>query len=843
MKNQPLLLRSCIVLAVIAVFAAALYPLAPKNYYDVFMTLLREPGDAEAAKLVETARAKQRADANLFESQALLAAADEAGINLADKVKGKNIHNSRDVISLIRKESASSIRLGLDLAGGVEFYLELIPDENQSEEMKRNMEEDFNRYRDVAVETLRKRLEGLSIYEAEIAPAGETNIVLRAPIIAQDEKAKLRDIIQMSAKLEFRLVIDVPEAELNRYKANPVLVPPGTEFMEYTELDRNGKPSIRRYLVQLRPEMDGRNITMARPHRDEMTGALDIMLQFNADGAADFKRVTESHVGRKLAIVLDGKLYCAPNINEAIGGGSARISGSFTEDEAKGIADALVSGSFPFKIEVRAVFDTDPTLGRASVQNGIYVGAISLLLVALFMLVYYRFSGIISVIALALNILLILGAMAAFDCTLTLPGIAGIVLTIGMAVDANVLIFERIREELRNGKSLANAVTSGYDRALTAVVDSNITTLITSFILMYVGTGAIKGFAVTLCIGILSTLFSAVFVTRLIYDYMFRFFAPKKLTMMQMVKSSTHFDFVRTWRYALIFSGAMVAVLAITFAVRGRGVLGIDFTGGSAITFNYTERGNTTKMANTLREAGYDEPSVTYKSNIAAKEGDAEILEVRLRGTKASAEETKLAVGKLLVEKYPECGIRPDSATIQQLDGLIGREFTKAAALAILLALAGIGAYIVFRYELAYAVASVLALLHDVLVVLAVYLLSGRTIGLTTVAAFLTVIGYSINDTVVIFDRLRENISLHKGESFDALANLSINQTLSRTLITSLTTFIVVFIMWLFGGAEISDFVFVMMWGILLGTYSSVCLSAPFVAWRMRCKAAKRGGR
>ena len=836
MDKKPLLLRSLLVLVVVAVFAGAMYPLAERDYYEVFQELLKDPDDKEAKELVAVARSKEAADRNLFQSQALLAAADEAGVNLAKKVNGQDLHNNRDVMSLIRKKASSSIRLGLDLNGGVEFYLNLEPDGAQSEDMKRSMEEDFDRYRDVAVETLRKRLEGQSIFEAEIAPAGATGIVLRAPIVSKDEKAKLRDLIQMSAKLEFRLVKENIPAEMReQYRSNP-------EYMEYTEME-NGKPVIHSYLVQLLPEMDGKNITMARAHRDEMTGQLQIMLQFNADGAEEFKVVTEKNVGKQLAIVLDGKLYCAPRVNETIAGGNASISGSFTEEEAKSIADALVSGSFPFKISVQATFDTDPTLGRASVQNGIFVGIISLALVAVFMLVYYRFSGLVSVISLALNIMLILGAMAAFDSTLTLPGIAGIVLTIGMAVDANVLIFERIREELKSGKSLLNAVNSGYDRALSAVVDSNITTLITSFILMYVGTGAIKGFAVTLCIGILSSLFSAVFVTRLIYDYLFRFFNLKKLSMMQLVRTS-NFDFVKLWRYALCISGALVIMLILLFGIRGKGIMGIDFTGGSAITYNYSQKGNTSEMARMLKAAGYDEPSATYKTNIAAEDGNGEFLEIRLRGSKDSAEMTKLKVGELLQKNFPQCGILvDDSANIQQLNGLIGKEFTKAAVWAVVLALIGIGAYIVFRYEWAYAVSSVLALLHDVLAVLAIYILSGRTIGLTTVAAFLTVIGYSINDTVVIFDRLRENLNLHKTETFENLVNLSVNQTLSRTLITSLTTFIVVFIMWLFGGPEISDFVFVMMWGIILGTFSSVFLSGPFVAWQMRRKQAKNGGR
>ncbi len=833
MDKKPLKLRTVLVLVVIAVFAFAMYPLTPRDYYDVFAELLKNPADPLAKELVETAKAKQAKDPNLFESQALLSAADEKGVNLAPMVNGSDLSNSRDVMSLIRKKASSSIRLGLDLNGGVEFYLELTPDANQSKEMLDQMENDFNRYRDVAIENLRQRLEAQSIFEAELAPAGGRNIVLRAPIVTKDEKAKLRDIIQMSAKLEFRLVENATDAELDDYKANPGSVPPGTEYMEYTEIEQ-GKPVIRRFLVQIRPEMTGNDITVARAHRDEM-GQRKIMLRFNVKGADDFKRVTENNVGRLLAIVLDGKLYCAPRINGAIAGGSAEISGSFTDDEAKSIADALTSGSFPFKIEVRAVFDTDPTLGAASVKNGIVVGIISLVVVAGFMLVYYRASGVIAVLALGLNILLILGAMAAFDSTLTLPGIAGIVLTIGMAVDANVLILERVREESKKGKSLLHAVNAGYDRALSAVVDSNLTTLIVSLILMYFGTGAIKGFAITLCIGILSSLFSAVFVTRLIYDYLFKYSSIHKINMMQ-IFTTPNFDFVKMWKKSLCLSAALLTLLIVMFVVRGYGMLGIDFTGGSAITYNYAQKGNTSLMAQSLKAAGFDQASVTYKSGIG-EAGD--VMEVRMRGDDADDVATARKIGELLDKEFPQLGIKVTSAHTQHLDGLIGKQFTRTALIAVGLALLGIGAYILLRYELSYAVASVLVLLHDVLVVLAIYLASGRTIGLTTVAAFLTVIGYSINDTVVIFDRLRENLQLVKGGKLADLVNLSVNQTLSRTLITSFTTFIVVFVMWLFGGQEIGDFVFVMMWGIILGTYSSVMLSAPFVLWRQQRKDAK----
>ena len=440
----------------------------------------------------------------------------------------------------------------------------------------------------------------------------------------------------MSAKLHFRLVKDTAADELARYKADPQSVPSDYEYMEYTEIE-NGKPLVRAYLVDIRPVMDGRNIDRARAMRDQM-GQRSISLSFNTQGAEDFKRVTENNIGRQLAIVLDGKLYCAPNIREAIAGGSASISGSFTDEEAQTIANALQAGNFPFSIKVGAVFDTDPKLGLASVKNGVWVGVISLILVAIFMVIYYRLSGMLAVIALGLNILLILGAMAAFDSTLTLPGIAGIVLTIGMAVDANVLVFERIREELNLGKKAKAAVDAGYDRALSSVLDANITTLITAFILMYVGTGAIKGFAITLAIGILSSLFTALFITRLVYDYFFRFLDVEKLSMRQMLKK-TNINFIANWKYALIFSGALILLCIVMLGVRGRNVLGIDFTGGTAITYSYAKRGNATAMAQVLKQAGFKEPSRGLQS---VQEGNGTYHYGRLRSDRDHAFHCKL---------------------------------------------------------------------------------------------------------------------------------------------------------------------------------------------------------
>ncbi len=849
MGSNALVLRTLIVAVVVGIFAWSMHPLRERDYYEVFSELFKMPGDKELTSLISDAKALQAADPQLYQSQALLQAAENKGVDLKDRVKGVDLQDNRDVMSLIRKNASSSIRLGLDLAGGVEFILQLIPDEeflsklNDAKEgetraeMERRMSSEFDRYRDVAIEILRKRLEGQKIYEAEIAPSGSDYVALRAPVVAKDEKLKLLELIKMSAKLRFRLVAPNNEELVASYLQDPVgfQIPLGYELMSTREFRSGDKPQVRYYFVEKRAQMDGKGVTQAMATKDQF-GQRKIALVFNQEGAMQFGEVTTRNVGRMLAIVLDGKLYCAPVINGAITGGHAEISGSFSEEEAKQIADALVSGSFPFQIKVNAVFDTDPKLGAANVSNGIWVGVFSLVCVAIFMILYYRFSGIISVVALWLNMVLILGAMAAFDCTLTLPGIAGIVLTIGMAVDANVLVYERIREELASGKKLINAVNLGYDRALTHVLDANITTLITSFILMYVGTGAVKGFAVTLSIGILTSLFTALFVTRLIYDYLFKYFGMEKLSMLRLF-TQTKFDFIGMWHKSLCFFGAMILLLVVLLAVRGKGILGVDFTGGTVVSFSYAAQVPQDKIEKALLAAGYDEPQVTYKFNIASKDSERK-LEILVRGelTKNNVDRNPAEVlAGQLNEKFPE--LKLANGLESSVGGLIGMEFTKAALLAIFLSFIGIGIYISLRYEYTYALAGVISLLVDVSVVLAIYLVQWRTISLTAVAAILTVIGYSINDKVVIFDRIRENLGKKANQDFDEVVNASVNQTLSRTLITSVTTFIVVFILFLGGGVAINDFVQIMMLGVIFGTCSSIFFAAPLVAhWHRKEK-------
>ena len=812
MNKRPLSLRTLITVVVLLVFTLAIHPLFQRDYYETFLGMLKDKQDSEAHQVVKEAKALQDANPQLYQSQALLQAADSKGLDLTKKVNGNDLQDNRDVMSLIRKNASSSIRLGLDLNGGVEFILQLVPDQEflamfkeddtnaaSREEMQARMASEFDRYRDIAIEILRKRLEGQKIFEAEIAPSGSSYVALRAPVVAKDEKLKLLNLIKMSARLNFRLVHENNAELVKQYLADKTnfVVPVGYELLTTSEFRPGQEPKVEYYFVNKIPEMTGKGISNAMATKDEF-GQRKIQLRFSQAGAEDFARVTSRNIGRQLAIVLDGNLYCAPVVNQAITGGSAEISGRFSDEEAKSIADALVSGSFPFQIKVDAVFDTDPKLGASNVANGIWVGAISLVLVAIFM--------------------------------------CGIILTIGMAVDANVLVFERIREELKSGKSLMNAVDYGYQKAFSAVFDANLTTLITSIILMSVGTGAIKGFAVTLSIGILTSLFTALFVTRLIFDYLFRYTHLSALPMLQFFKK-TEFNFNRMWSKAMTISGILILLSIVVFFVRGRSMLGVDFTGGTQVTFTYAEQIPQEKLEAALKKAGYD-ATVTYKYNAAAATDNSKV-EILVRGdlTKANANESPMDhLATLLNKEFPTAKL--SNGLESSIGGLIGWEFTKAALLAIAFSIVGIGAYVTLRYEFTYALTSILALLHDVIIVTGIFLALGRTISLTVIAALLTVIGYSINDTVVIFDRIRENASLKTCKTYEENVNLSINQTLNRTMLTSLTTFIVVFVLFLGAGVAINDFVLIMMLGIIVGTYSSVFLAGPMVALmrRMRSK-------
>ncbi len=849
MNKKPLLLRTVIAVLVVAIFAFSTIPLKERDFYVTFKTIWKNPNDPVLTDLVNKAKALQAVTPGMYQSEALLKIASEEKLDFSPLVEGKNMQDNRDVMAEVRKRSAASIRRGLDLNGGAEFVLRLVPDEalaaqlqgaDSAKERNRLMD-NLKESREMAVEILRKRMESQKIFETEIYPMGADLISLRVPVVSKEEKLRLLSLIKMSAQLKFALVHENSADLVRQHDADPNLVVPG-----YTLMTSQGANGTQAFYVSDVPAMTGDGITDARPYVDQF-GQRRIMLRFNSAGAADFGRVTSNNVGRQLAIVLDGKLYCAPQINDAIMTGSAEISGRFSTEELKDISDALVSGGMKYQLTDEAVFDTDPTLGADNVRNGVWAGILALIFLYVFLLIYYRFCGVVASIALTVNVILVLGALAAFDATLTLPGIAGIILSIGMAVDINVLIYERIREEMAAGKSLGAAVDAGYARVLPVILDANLTGFLTAMILLYFGTGAIKGFAVTMAIGILTSIFTGVFLTRLTFDYLMRFLHLKKLTMLSFMPPDAKINYLKYWKAMLGVSALLTVITFAIFAIERGETLGVDFTGGTVLTYDYREKVPSDALTGTLNGLGFQDPRITYKVSLAAG-GDSQKLEILLReNNQSGAAATDLSgntIGEQIMTKlnqtYPEAQLSGGLESI--VSGQVGWEFSKSALFAIAMAFCGIALYISLRYEFAYAMAGIVALIHDVIIAVGIFLLLGREISLIVIAAVLTIIGYSINDTIVVFDRIRENLTLRKELSYYQIINLSLNQTMSRTLLTSLSTLLVLVILLLFGGIAINDFILVMLLGILIGTYSSIFIASPLVALWHRKRIGIRDG-
>ncbi|MDD4818556.1 MAG: protein translocase subunit SecD [Victivallaceae bacterium] len=833
MKHEYLLFRTFVVLAVVAVFAFATHPLTPRDFFQTFRETVAEGQSSAAELLIEKASAIQQNQSEQYPSVALYDAAETDDVDLRPIVAMPGAADNSEVVAFLRKKAAGSIRLGLDLAGGVEFVLNLQPDYDSlaaggvsRKEAEARLEENFNQYRDIAMESLRKRLEERNIFESELTPFGKRGLSLKAPIVSRDEKDQLNKLIRAGSKLQFKLVHPNSQSIIESGR-----IPAGYELM--TEEAAKGKTAASA-VVSHRTEMNGSGIQKAFVSRDQF-GRISIALEFNSEGAAKFAAVTRENVGRQLAIVLDGRLCCAPVIKGEIAGGRAEISGSFSLEDAKNVADALTNGSFPFKIDVEAMYDTAPTLGADNVRNGIVAGIIAISLLAAFMIAYYHKCGIIACTALAVNVVLILGAMAAFGATMTMPGIAGIILTLGMAVDANVLVFERMREELELKKPAAEVVRLGFSKALSSVMDGNLTTLVVAVILMYFGTGAVKGFASSLSIGIIASLFTALFMTRVIFDWYLHFSPNPHFTMMKFF-SRPNINFIRQSRIAVPLSLAAILISIGAFMWRGHDMLAVDFTGGTLLSCSYHSRDIPTEaVENALSAAGLA-AKATYKSN--ASQADNRKLEL-LFGDSGSESGKQLADRSIatLNAAFPE--LKLSDAQLTSVGSMVGGEMTRNAIYSILLAFAGMIVYVSFRYEFSYAAAGIMALVHDVVIALGIFTLMGRELSLPVVAGLLTIIGYSINDTIVIFDRIREELKLNPGMKFSEAVNLSLNRTLSRTILTSLTTFLVVVTMFFFGGIAINDFVLVIMLGIVIGTYSSLYIASPIVVKWHAHKAAK----
>ncbi len=591
-----------------------------------------------------------------------------------------------------------------------------------------------------------------------------------------------------------------------------------------------------------RAPLGGDVITDARADFSETSAYANVSMTMNAEGSKTWARLTKDNIGKSVAIALDGYIYSFPTVNTVIEGGNSQITGNFTVEEAKDLANTLKSGKMPAPARIIQEDVVGPSLGQEAINNGLISFIIAFLLVLTYMIVYYGLiPGLIADIALLANVFFLIGILASFGSVLTLPGIAGIVLTMGMAVDANVLIYERIREEMRNGKNTKTAIKEGFKHALNAIIDSNVTTLLTGLVLVIFGQGPIKGFGVTLSFGILTTFITAVFLTR----YMVEGYAAREKSkeLPFHTKLSEHFlqntkiDFMKIRKSMYILSAILFAVSFVSFGVRGFS-LGIDFTGGRNYVVNFDKPVKTEEVKSLLKTAFVgDVPQVIAIGSDSQVRISTKYKILETGSTIDNEIESKLFTNlkPLLNSNTTEAKfISENIKSSSKVGPTIADDIKTSAVWAVLFAILGIGLYILIRFrEWGYTLGAIISLSHDVVITMGVfsllwgYLPFSMEIDQSFIAAILTVLGYSINDTVINYDRIRENVGLYPKRDRVTIINDSVNQMLGRTFSTTFTVIITLIAMFIFGGDSIRGFIFAMLFGIFIGTYSSVFIASP----------------
>jgi SecD/SecF fusion protein len=551
-----------------------------------------------------------------------------------------------------------------------------------------------------------------------------------------------------------------------------------------------------------------------------------VSLDMTSRGSKIFAHITEKNVNRRMAIVLDDVVRSAPVIRERILGGSAQISGSFTHEEAADLAIVLRVGALPAPVDIIQNMTVGASLGQDSINKGLSSGLFGAIIVLGFMIIYYRLSGIIANSALVLNILLLFSGLAVLNATLTLPGIAGIILSIGMAVDANVLIFERMREEFSLGKSVRWSVEGGFGKAFLTIVDSQVTTLITAMALFLFGTGPIKGFAVTLSLGIIFNLFAVLFYSRLMFDTINAVKPMKRLNFMSLIKKP-NLDYLRIKNFTYAISGLLVAIGLVAFIqiARGKANLGVDFSGGSLLQYQASQDFTMAEVRAAFHKNGMED------LNLQEVENEHRLI-IKIKKADAVVANLADSVNAILSSELPEKQFVLESQS--EIGSSVSSVLRNKAVEAILISLAGVIIYLALRFDIRFGLAAAAATFHDVMVVLGICWVMNVEITLLIVTALLTLAGYSLNDSVVVFDRIRENMRKGDNVPLASAINDSVNQVLSRTIVTSLTTAIVLLALFLLGGTVIHDFAFALLIGVVVGTYSSVFIASPLLTLWIR---------
>ena len=750
---------------------------------------------------------------------------------------------------------------------------------------------------DRIIQVIRRRVDAMGTNEPVIQGMKNHRLLVQLPGADEKTRKEAKASLQNAAFLEFRLTHPKNDQLVAKLLSKEVCPPgykksgsgyarldnwstlsqqPGyaAQFSRFETpdarysfmLEDNGDGTFSPNFVarSTEPRVTGEDLVSSQVERDPTSGGLSIGFRLSAEGGRKFSQLTRNYKahgpknptdkGRQLAIILDDQLISAPVIQSEIGS-QGQITGRFDAKSAKKLSDELNAGALPAPMKILAETTVAPTVGEDAIHAGLVAAAMGFCLVAIFMFIYYWMAGLVADIALFLDIALLPTALVvvanvlgvfAHDPSmggggsmqlpvLTMPGIAGLVLSLGMAVDANVLIFERIREEFMAKKAAGEAIKLGYGRAFTAIFDSNLTTIITGVILFVVGTGPVRGFAITLTAGVVISMFTAVVVTRLIFDHCVDPSRMAPFKMMHFFKNPK-FDFMKVTKFTVGISFAIIAVSLAIFAVRflnnKASVLSVDLTGGTSIVYNLKEEANPSEADIRACLNDFDNAAVIQfqsgvgSSTLLVKTGEtAETA----KGQALEGKDVGAYVTKLLQEKFPQAEFK--AASVDEVGSMVGADLKKSGTLAVLFSLIAILVYVGFRFQFGFGLGALVALAHDALISIGLFSLCGRQISLIVITAVLTIIGYSVNDTVVLFDRIREMLRHDKKLSFYDLCNAAVNACLSRTVITSVTTFFAVLALFAFGDGSIFDFALIMLIGVVAGTFSSVFIATPIMFW------------
>ena len=809
------------VLTAVIIFwcVAEISPLKDRPFED-YIVAQATAENAEFASIM--ARAGARVDSK--KSKTLFLALREMGaeedidyavffpqVNLRD-VANQNKRNDI-LLKYILTSAQSNLRLGLDLKGGVGVTLKIAEDAPGSKFEQAEQLKD-------AIEIMGSRLDGHGVAEPIIRPVGDDAIEIQIAGLSTKDNPEVLEDLKKPARLEFRSVHETLSPDTTPKSKYPV----GYEVLAEENEDRKtGEVFERRMFVKLIPEATGEIVDDAYVSQTQ-TGGFQINLEMTSEGADILAAVTGRMIGKPLAIVLDGKLYSAPTVNGVLSS-RAQITGTYSQREAIDLANVLNN---PLAVELRVdqMYEVQPTLAEGARASSINAAQWGAGLVVGFMLLYYFAGGVVAVISALVNIVIVLGVLASLGATLTLPGVAALVLTLGMGVDANILIFERIREELKSGKSIKNATAGAFDKVTSTIVDANVTTLITASILIWLGTGPVKGFGITLAIGICASIFCALVVTRFLVDFLVHRIGLKKVLGMDIFPSKK-LDFFKFRKPAFIASWLIVLAGVVSVVVHHDNILGKDFTGGDEMTVAYDQRLGADEIMQVVVDQDLGDVTPIYQSLIGQ---DIEILKLQ-----TSFDEAR-PVLKQLQAAFPDANLIETGIT--QIGASVSKSIQWNALYSVLCALGGILLYVAFRFEVGYGVGAVVATIHDVLMTIGIFVyaanwgifVSGQFTA-PMLAAILMIVGYSINDTIVAFDRIREELELNPGTDLRSIINLALSRVFSRTLLTSITTLLAALSLYIFGAGVITDFSFIFIIGILTGTFSSIFIASPVFYW------------